>query len=987
MTKIFISYRRQDTGQLAPRIFDQLKRHFGKENVFIDIESIPYGTNFRGFLEKKVQGAAVLLALIGHTWDEIQDENGRHRIKNPRDFVRRELETALKWGVLVIPVLVDGAPVPKLGKLPKSLRTLRDLNAAPLDSGRDFEIHVNRLIQTIQNVIVPFGGPGNAIRAQVSDAPILSSIRQQVDTARLPLSSAPLVGRKEALLKLNSCLTAKGRIFVSIIAPGGTGKTALVDAWLGALRKRQYHDFKKVFAWSFYSQGSHSTLTNSQQFFDEILAFFGIDALSLTEMEKARALSRCIQRIPSLIILDGLEPLQYAPTSLHLKGELRDNGLREFINCCRHISCRSLVILTSRQNIVELASTDNDFHQQIILGSLEPIEGAELLAYLGVRGTAESLKVLSGRLGGHALSILLCGHILREYHAGAVEFYNTISLRALPDEGLAEKDSRHALRVLRHYDSLQDEYGRRYLRLLSLLDRPMDAQERAELIQKSNHGRPLKRLSEFEWETLEEKLEALALLTGRRGRFRRLEWDTHPIIRTYYGEQFRNEFPDDFRQANDVLFQYYADMPELRFPDNIVDMMPLFRAVTHGCLAGKVRAAYLLYEERICRHEEYFSQHALGAYSQELTALGAFFPNGWASNVAPELDKRQQAWVYAETSFCLATLGRLRDAIGPRLKHFQLFREIEDWENAARASQNLTDMYVSLGQLTRASVAARNSVRYADMSGAKEQRIRSYSCLGLALHHGGKLRRALRTFSFAELIAKKAGYKYLDRTYGAEYNHVLLDSSCKLSAINSVIARSQFGLNAAKHDNHLLAQALYCVSLIKARLYLDDIPSAISMFNDALSAFDRATAPRFLPSLYLLRARIHLTMRDVPSAKSILNEISELITRCDLRIAEIEHLLLSGISELMSDNIEEAAELYREAKSLSISIRHLLFDVELNYLAASIADHKGGPALMAGSSTFFMDKAQARMIELELHGAPSQLRLYTISSKKKSLIF
>ncbi|MEJ2116805.1 MAG: toll/interleukin-1 receptor domain-containing protein, partial [Alphaproteobacteria bacterium] len=150
MTKIFISYRRQDTLPIAGRIYDRLSGKFGAERVFMDIDSIPYGVDFQGWLDGEVSKASIVLALIGAGWIDARDEMGRRRLDNPDDFVRIEIESALRRDIPLIPVLIGGAPMPKAGELPETLRPLARRHAAFVDMARDFHMHMDRLINGLE---------------------------------------------------------------------------------------------------------------------------------------------------------------------------------------------------------------------------------------------------------------------------------------------------------------------------------------------------------------------------------------------------------------------------------------------------------------------------------------------------------------------------------------------------------------------------------------------------------------------------------------------------------------------------------------------------------------------------------------------------------------------------------------------------------------------------------------------------------------------
>jgi len=148
MAKIFLSYRRQDSKGVAGRIFDRLRAHFGSDAVFMDIDSIPFGEDFREHIEAAVGKCDVVLAVIGTKWTGKTKDH--RRLDDPTDFVRIELESALQPNLPVIPILIDHARMPGEADLPPSLARLAFRNAIEVDQGRDFHPHVDRLIRGIE---------------------------------------------------------------------------------------------------------------------------------------------------------------------------------------------------------------------------------------------------------------------------------------------------------------------------------------------------------------------------------------------------------------------------------------------------------------------------------------------------------------------------------------------------------------------------------------------------------------------------------------------------------------------------------------------------------------------------------------------------------------------------------------------------------------------------------------------------------------------
>ena len=157
MHKIFISYRRSDTGPTAVRIYDRLRARFGAESIFMDVDSIPLAVDFRDHIAQSVGQCDVMLAIIGPEWlgqssGTMRMGDPARRIDDPADFVRNEVEAALNRKIPVIPVLIGHTSMPSHADLPPSLAALAFRNAAQVDSWRDFHIHVDRLIQGIEDV-------------------------------------------------------------------------------------------------------------------------------------------------------------------------------------------------------------------------------------------------------------------------------------------------------------------------------------------------------------------------------------------------------------------------------------------------------------------------------------------------------------------------------------------------------------------------------------------------------------------------------------------------------------------------------------------------------------------------------------------------------------------------------------------------------------------------------------------------------------------
>ncbi len=143
---IFINYRRAGTSADARSIHLYLRRTF--RPIFIDIDSIPMGLPFPDVLERALAKTIVMLVVIGPSWTDARDESGRRRLENEEDFVRMEISRALAHKVTVIPVLVDGATLPRLSDLPADLRPLIALHATTVGHAT-FPQDMNKLAREI----------------------------------------------------------------------------------------------------------------------------------------------------------------------------------------------------------------------------------------------------------------------------------------------------------------------------------------------------------------------------------------------------------------------------------------------------------------------------------------------------------------------------------------------------------------------------------------------------------------------------------------------------------------------------------------------------------------------------------------------------------------------------------------------------------------------------------------------------------------------
>ena len=212
--RVFICYRREETGYAAGWLFDRLADRFGRGQIFKDIDSIQPGDDFVEVINTAVGSCDVLLALIGGQWLTITDEQGTARLDKPDDFVRLEIEAALTRNVRVIPILVAGAEMPRHDQLPPGLAGLAQRQALELRAGT---FDTSRLYKVLDRALA-------YVRAQqpVTEVP-------HARVWNVPARYSHFTGRNDLLDELRRRLRAGEATLVvqALYGLGGVGKTQL----------------------------------------------------------------------------------------------------------------------------------------------------------------------------------------------------------------------------------------------------------------------------------------------------------------------------------------------------------------------------------------------------------------------------------------------------------------------------------------------------------------------------------------------------------------------------------------------------------------------------------------------------------------------------------------------------------------------------------------------------------------------------------------
>jgi TIR domain len=223
MTKIFISYRRQETIDTAGRIYDWLvHRGIARDDIFMDVDSIPLAADFRAAVNQAILQSQLMLVIIGQQWLTLEDTQGR-RLNNVEDTVRIEIETALQHQVAVLPVLVQGATMPAAAHLPEPIRGLAYLNALAVRSaGPDFQHDMESLLAFLVRA--------GQQTPRVNSLPPNTSLSAAVG---IHSSGQPpqLINRAVATHRLRASIHHVSRVPLRAVTALGSGASVLILWW------------------------------------------------------------------------------------------------------------------------------------------------------------------------------------------------------------------------------------------------------------------------------------------------------------------------------------------------------------------------------------------------------------------------------------------------------------------------------------------------------------------------------------------------------------------------------------------------------------------------------------------------------------------------------------------------------------------------------------------------------------------------------------
>jgi serine/threonine protein kinase len=473
---------------------------------------------------------------------------------------------------------------------------------------------------------------------------------KKISLARLPVTGSDVFGREQDIAFLDDAWASEDVNIVTIVAWAGVGKSTLVNHWLRRMGTERFRSAQLVFGWSFYRQGTRVDSSSADEFFDAALSWFGDpDPRVGTAWQKGERLAKLVAHRRTLLVMDGLEPLQNPPGPQ--EGRLREPSLQALLRELAAFN-QGLCLITTRLPVADLADHAGTSAVRRDLEQISSDAGAKLLQALGVKGNEAELRSANDEFSGHCLALTLLGSYLTDAYNGDIRLRKEVSGRLAHDV----RQGVHARKVMESYQSWFGEGPElSVLRMLGLFDRPADERALEALLKPpviQGLTESLIDLSPTDRRAIVGRLRRARLIAGEDP-YNPGQLDTHPLIRERFGEQLQSERAEAWKECNRRLYHYYRTLaPQL--PDSFREMEPLFLSVICGCNAGLFRdALHEVYIRRIQRGNSCFAANVLRARGALLSVLVHFFENlGWDSPL--ETGQEEQSLTADDHVFILA---------------------------------------------------------------------------------------------------------------------------------------------------------------------------------------------------------------------------------------------------------------------------------------------------------------------------------------------
>jgi tetratricopeptide (TPR) repeat protein len=856
---VFISYSHADRKWLDKlRPFLEHLELLGTIEAWADTD-LPVGSNWYEVLSQRMDQARAAVLLV--------TQNFLASAFCAREEVPILLQAHRRGQLTLFPVLLDDCNY-KAERWLNRIQMKTWKGAAIRDAGKDYTKVFTELEQELAVAVQDgYQPPSINVAERWSSAGF--------DLTRLPETGSLLFGRERELRLLVAAWGKQETHIVTLVAGGGVGKSTLARIFCEMLAEENWRGAERAFAWSFYSQGT-GRVSSSEEFMASAFAFFGQPIpRDLSLWDQGSRLAEIVRQRKTLLVLDGLEPLQ--SDSEIDRGSIRDPAVRVLLESLADAN-NGLCVVTTREPLSDLYEYDKPIVLHSNLEQVDTLAGRALLRVQGVRGEDRELEARVLDLGGHALAVNLLARAIADTptrHIGTID---------IPPLTVPVEQGGHPRRVMDAWAArLGDGAELELLHVLGLFDRPASRAA----VQAALTGDKLPGTNRFLKTPADAPVIERLRKAGLVARASDIEpdvLDTHPLVRDHFGARLRTMHPKSFTEAHRRLSDFYAASAE-PLPDTLEGMEPLFAALTHACAAGMHQHGWDdIYAQRIIRGRRFFLSKVLGAPTADLACLALFVKERWREAV-PTLSPPARSSVLGQCGIRLRDVGRQTAAIEPMQLALEYSIGIDGWETAAIRANNLSELYVHLGDLDQAVVFGRQAVEYADSSEIPFLCMSTRTTHADALMRLGDLAGARTLFAEAERMQTAENPKviFLTSLQGRQYCELL----CAAGQHQHVLLRAKTTLEWAKRSGLLLDVAVNLLSIGYAELRLDpQSPQTVVSIREAIDGLRRAGSQQLLVDGLLIRAELWRLRLNFAAAYRDLREAERIIRRSELRLFE-----------------------------------------------------------------------------------------------------
>ncbi|MCC7377013.1 MAG: DUF4062 domain-containing protein [Verrucomicrobiales bacterium] len=676
----------------------------------------------------------------------------------------------------------------------------------------------------------------------------------------------------------------------SLVAAGGTGKTAVVERVVRDLHPGE----ASVIVWSFYEA------PDADAFLRECNHLFlgeeeGPAGGRLERLERGLRDSR-----PHLIVLDGLERVQEDAGNGRVRGELSDQTLKLLLRACAGGLGRTRALVTSRFPLVDLQDWTGRGYRHTSLEDLIPDAAVAVLRGWGVLGEDTALRAAANQVGYHALSVAVIGSYLKSFANGRIEEVASFNLEAVRGEDL--KAARLA-RVLASYAERLPTDERALLARLSVFPRGVTLELLGTLVDSGG--------------------EVAGLLAGARPRLMQLlntlrarglvfqyttnatvTWTAHPFLR----DAFRGLLGCPAERVFDVVAQALGagveKRPETK-PTEPTVLDRYERLIEATRLAGQQQEAFDLYWYGLGSYRHLAKR--LGEYQRGYRILAAFSASGRPEDVTSMLPLGDRSSLLNDLGLFAHALGRLEEARAIRRQDDLWSRELGEAMQTSRGLLNSCEVAFALGRLPEAETLAEEAILQTEVAESSVERTFGLTSRARIRHLRGNLLGARADFAEAKKMAGVAPISFSGALHARHY----LD----LGDVERTRALCEHGLEHALRDGW--QNELPMFQSLLARLYLAESADPTASLDDVRSWTSWTGEMIYIIEAHLLTGRYLLSKGETQAAAGEVEAGLIHAVACEYRLLQIELMVTMARVRLAWPDPPQAIQAARQALDLA----------------------------------------------------------------------